>query len=75
MIMEYDLLKIIHEMDEDIRTLQDKVIKMAAIYGAANACTCYEQDKWQEAFASSVKHGQDKDVEKLLRKYKIKAES
>ena len=73
--MTYDLIKIIHEMDEDIRTLQDKVIKMAAIYGAAKACTCYEQEKWQETFASSVRHSQDKDVEKILRKYKIKAES
>lgn len=67
--MEYDLLKIIHTMDDDIRTLQKKVVKMAAIYGAAKACTCYEQDKWQEAFAASTMHNQDVDVEKILQRY------
>jgi len=67
---QYDLLKIVQKMDNDIRTLQDKVVRMAAIYGAAKACACYEEELWQESFASATRHNQDADVEKILRKYK-----
>ena len=72
--MKYDLSKIIWKMDGDIKKLQDKVVRMAAIYGAAKACVCYEREKWQESFASATRHNQDVDVQKILRKYELKGD-
>ncbi len=67
---EYDLLKIIHNMDKDILDLREKLEGKIFLLGAARAALYLdEEEDRQDAFWSVTRTISDKRIDRILKKY------